>query len=339
VVGADARTRHVNFDWMEPARQLRVEINQDEARQLGISSSALASLLNSKVTGTTVTQVRDDIYLVDVVARAIGTERASFQTLGSLQIPTASGRMVPLRQFASFSEQQELPLIWRRNRVPTLTVRADVIPGVLPDTVVGALRPAIDEFAARLPAQYRVETGGIYEESAVSRESVFAVVPLMILLMLFFMMVLLVSFRRLAMVVGILPLGLVGVVLALLLFNRPLGFVAILGVLALIGMIAKNAVILIVQIESDRAEGRGVYDAVITSATGRLRPMMLTALSTVLGLIPIAPTVFWGPMAFAIMGGLMVATLLTLVVLPTVYVAVFGNDDAAAPPAAGKQAA
>jgi multidrug efflux pump subunit AcrB len=139
-------------------------------------------------------------------------------------------------------------------------------------------------------------------------------------------MVLLVSFRRLAMVIGILPLGLVGVVLALLLFNRPLGFVAILGVLALIGMIAKNAVILIVQIESDRAEGRGVYDAVITSATGRLRPMMLTALSTVLGLIPIAPTVFWGPMAFAIMGGLMVATLLTLVVLPTVYVAVFGRE-------------
>jgi multidrug efflux pump subunit AcrB len=339
VVGADTRTRHINFDWMEPARQLRVEINQDEARQLGISSSALASLLNSKVTGSTVTQVRDDIYLVDVVARAIGTERASYQTLGSLQVPTASGRMVPLRQFATFSEQQELPLVWRRNRVPTLTVQAEVIPGVLPDTVVGALRPAIEEFAARLPAQYRVETGGIYEESAISRESVFAVVPLMIMLMLFFMMVLLVSFRRLAMVVGILPLGLVGVVLALLVFNRPLGFVAILGVLALIGMIAKNAVILVVQIESDRAEGRGVYDAVITSATGRLRPMMLTALSTVLGLIPIAPTVFWGPMAFAIMGGLMVATLLTLVLLPTMYVAVFGKEDAATPPAGTTQPA
>ncbi|MBL8506810.1 MAG: efflux RND transporter permease subunit, partial [Methylobacillus glycogenes] len=170
------RTRHINFDWMEPARQLRVEINQDEARQLGISSSALASLLNSKVTGSTVTQVRDDIYLVDVVARAIGSERASYQTLGSLQVPTASGRMVPLRQFATFSEQQELPLVWRRNRVPTLTVQAEVIPGVLPDTVVGALRPGIEEFAARLPAQYRVETGGIYEESAISRESVFAVV-------------------------------------------------------------------------------------------------------------------------------------------------------------------
>ena len=153
----------------------------------------------------------------------------------------------------------------------------------------------------------------------------------MIVLMLLVMMVQLVSFRRLAMVVGIMPLGLIGVVLALLLFNRPLGFVAILGVLALIGMIAKNAVILIVQIETDRAEGKGVYDAVIASATSRMRPMILAAISTILGLVPIAPTVFWGPMAFAIMGGLMVATLLTLVLLPTVYVAVFGKDTTPAP--------
>jgi multidrug efflux pump subunit AcrB len=160
---------------------------------------------------------------------------------------------------------------------------------------------------------------------------VFAVVPLMIVLMLLIMMVMLVSFRRLAMVVAIMPLGLIGVVLSLLLFNRPLGFVAILGILALIGMIAKNAVILIVSIEEERAGGRGVLDAVLTSATGRQRPMMLTAISTVLGLIPIAPTVFWGPMAFAIMGGLLVATLLTLVFLPTVYVAVFGKETAAPP--------
>jgi multidrug efflux pump subunit AcrB len=151
-------------------------------------------------------------------------------------------------------------------------------------------------------------------------------------------MVMLVSFRRLVMVVAILPLGLIGVVLSLLVFNRPLGFVAILGVLALIGMIAKNAVILIVQIESDRAEGKGVYDAVIASGMSRLRPMMLTALSTILGLVPIAPTVFWGPMAFAIMGGLLVATLLTLVVLPAMYMAVFGNDSTAPAPAATQSA-
>ncbi|MGL4542816.1 MAG: efflux RND transporter permease subunit, partial [Polymorphobacter sp.] len=161
--------------------------------------------------------------------------------------------------------------------------------------------------------------------------SVFAVVPMMILLMLLVMMVMLVSFRRLAMVVCMLPLGLIGVVLSLLVFNRPLGFVAILGILALIGMIAKNAVILIVQIETDRAEGKPVVQAVLDSAISRLRPMMLTALSTVLGLIPIAPTVFWGPMAFAIMGGLMVATLLTLVFLPVIYVMVFGGEKAVEP--------
>jgi len=338
VVGSDERARHVNYDWMEPARQLRINVNQDQARQLGVSSQALASELNKAISGTTVTQVRDDIYLVNVVARATDAERASFQSLSALQVPTPAGRMVPLKQFATFDEEQEFPLVWRRNRLPTLTVRADVVPGVLPDTVVGALAPKVADFAAKLPRPYRVETGGLYEESAVSQASVFAVVPLMIVLMLLIMMVMLVSFRRLAMVVAILPLGLIGVVLSLLAFNRPLGFVAILGVLALIGMIAKNAVILIVSIEEERAGGKSVLDAVLTSATGRLRPMMLTAISTVLGLIPIAPTVFWGPMAFAIMGGLLVATLLTLVFLPTVYVAVFGSGKGPPPEAAGQPA-
>ncbi len=334
VIGSDTRTRHVNYDWMEPARQLRVRVNQDQARQLGISSAALASVLNAKVTGSTVTQVRDDIYLVNVVARAVEEERASFGSLASLQVPTSSGRMVPLSQFATVVEEQEFPLVWRRDRLPTLTVRADVNRGILPDAVVGTLAPKIAELDAKLPSQYRIDTGGLYEESAVSRGSVFAVVPLMILLMLTTMMVMLGSFRRLAMVVAVLPLGLIGVVLSLLIFNRPLGFVAILGILALIGMIAKNTVILIVQIETDRAEGRNVLEAVLASATSRLRPMVLTAISTVLGLLPIAPTVFWGPMAFAIMGGLLVATLLTLIFLPALYVTVFGGKSST-PEAAG----
>ncbi len=328
VVGSDARARHINYDWMEPARQIHIKVNQEEARQLGISSRALAAALNVAITGTTVTQLRDDIYLVNVVARAVDEQRASFQTLASLQVPTPGGLMVPLSQFATFTEEQEFPLVWRRDRVPTLTVRADVVPGVLPATVVGALEAEVAAFAATLPLHYSIETGGLYEESAVSSASVFAVVPMMLALMLTIMMVMLVSFRRLAMVVCVLPLGLIGVVMSLLLFNQPLGFVAILGILALIGMIAKNAVILIVQIETDRGEGKSVLEAVLASATSRLRPMFLTALSTVLGLIPIAPTVFWGPMAFAIMGGLLVATVLTLVFLPTVYVAVFGNDAA-----------
>ena len=192
--------------------------------------------------------------------------------------------------------------------------------------------PKITELRAKLPKQYRIELGGIAEESVESRESVFAVVPLMLALMLTVLMFQLQSFRKLAIVLIVLPLGMIGVVASLLLFNRPLGFVAILGILSLLGMIAKNAVILLVQIESDRAEGKSVWDAVVAAGTSRLRPMSLTALSTVLGLIPIAPTVFWGPMAFAIMGGLMVATLLTLVFLPTVYVTVFGGKPGAAAP-------
>jgi multidrug efflux pump subunit AcrB len=230
---------------------------------------------------------------------------------------------VALGQFATFEYGQEFPLVWRRDRVPTLTVRADVMPGVLPEGVVAALAPAIAAIDATLPPGYDVATGGIAEESAESRASVLAVVPFMVVIMLTVLMVQLQSFVRLAIVLSILPLGIIGVVAALLLFRQPLGFVAILGILALLGMIAKNAVILIVQIEDDRAAGKPVWEAVIASATGRFRPMMLTAVSTVLGMIPIAPTVFWGPMAFAIMGGLLVATLLTLVFLPTVYVTVF----------------
>ncbi|MDM0068746.1 efflux RND transporter permease subunit [Variovorax sp. J31P207] len=326
ILGSHPQARHVNFDWMEPARQIQIRVNQDEARQLGISTGALAGIMNATVTGTAVTQVRDDIYLINVVARSSAEQRLSLQTLSTLQVPTASGRMVPLNQFATFSEEQESPLVWRRNRVPTLTVRADVVHGALPDTIVEALAPKIKEFNAKLPKGYKIETGGLSEESAESSASVFAVVPLMIVLMLLSMMVLLVSFRRLAMVVCVMPLGLIGVVITLLVFNRPLGFVAILGILALIGMIAKNGVILIVQIETYRAEGMSVLDAVVASGTSRMRPMMLTSISTVLGLIPIAPTVFWGSMAFAIMGGLLVATLLTLVFLPTLYVMVFGKE-------------
>jgi multidrug efflux pump subunit AcrB len=273
------------------------------------------------ITGSVITQIRDDIYLVNVLARATASERISLDTLQTMQVPIPGGRTVALGQFATISYGQEYPLVWRRDRVLALTVQADVRPGVLPESVVAELAPRIAELQTRLPAGYAIEIGGIAEESAKSRASVLAVVPIMIVVMLTALMFQLQSFARLGLVVAILPLGLIGVVAALLAFGRPLGFVAILGILALLGMIAKNAVILIVQIEEDRAGGLPLRDAVVAAATSRLRPMMLTALSTVLGLIPIAPTVFWGPMAFAIMGGLLVATLLTLVVLPALYVA------------------
>jgi multidrug efflux pump subunit AcrB len=322
VLAASAGARNLNFDWMEPARQLRVVVDQEQARQLGLSSAAVSATLNAVITGSVVTQIRDDIYLINVLARATAAERLSLDTLLTMQVPIPGGRTVALGQFATFDYGQEYPLVWRRDRVPSLTVQADVRPGVLPDTVVAEVEPRLAELRARLPAGYAIELGGIAEESADSQASVIAVVPMMIVVMLTALMFQLQSFARLGLVVAILPLGLIGVVMALLVFDRPLGFVAILGILALLGMIAKNAVILIVQIDQDRADGLPLRDAVVAAATSRLRPMLLTALSTVLGLIPIAPTVFWGPMAFAIMGGLLVATLLTLIVLPALYVIV-----------------
>ena len=323
VVAANPQAEHVNFDWIEPTREIRIVVDQDEARQLGLSSEALASVLNTVVSGNALTQVRDDIYLVDVILRATDEQRVSLATLRSIQVPLPNGRTVPLGQFASFEYAQDQPVVWRRNRVPTLTVQANVAGDVLPETVVNAVAPSIDALRKDLPARYAITEGGTVEESGKSQASVIAVVPLMLLIMLSVLMVELRSFQRLGLVLTIGPLGLIGVVGALLISGRPLGFVAILGILALLGMITKNAVILIGQIESERAQGKDVATAAIDASSTRFRPIMLTAISTVLGMIPIAPTVFWGPMAFAIMGGLLVATLLTLVFLPAAYVAWF----------------
>jgi len=240
-----------------------------------------------------------------------------------VQVPLPSGRTVPLSQFATFEYQQEYPLIWRRDRVPTLTVQANVVPGVLPEAVVQGLAPAIEKFSQGLPPPYRVAVGGTVEESEKSLASVMAVVPVMLLIMITVLMFQLHSFQRLVLVLSVAPLGLIGVVGALLISRSALGFVAILGVLALIGMITKNAVILIGQIDAERAQGKSIWDAAVDASSARFRPIMLTAVSTVLGMIPIAPTVFWGPMAYAIMGGLLVGTLLTLVFLPTLYVTWF----------------
>ena len=255
LLGATTGVRNVNFDWVEPARVMRIRIDQDQARQLGLSSQDVALALNGVVTGTTVTQVRDSIYLIDVVARAEQTQRTSLESLRSLQIPLPSGRVVPLRQIATFEYDQEYPIVWRRNRVPTLTVQADVVPGVLPATAVQAVQPHIDKLAATLPSGYRIATGGSVEESGKAKASVLAVVPAMMLLVLTILIFQLQSFQRVLLVLSVAPLGLIGVVAALLLAQAPLGFVAILGVLALGGMIARNSVILIDQIEHERAAG------------------------------------------------------------------------------------
>uniref|UniRef100_A4WY77 Efflux transporter, RND family, MFP subunit n=1 Tax=Cereibacter sphaeroides (strain ATCC 17025 / ATH 2.4.3) TaxID=349102 RepID=A4WY77_CERS5 len=331
IVASEPATRHIHFDWIEPARQVRIDVDQDRARRLGLTSAQLAAVLDTAVSGTAISQLRDDIYLIPIVAQAAAGDRLSLDRLETLQVPVPGGRTVALGQFANITFRQEQPFLWRRDRLPTLTVLADVAPQATPEAVVAALAPQIAEMNDALPSGYEVEVGGTVETSAESQDSVFAVVPLMLFIMIALLMIQLQSFRDAGMVLLLLPLGLIGVVGTLLAFGRPLGFVAILGILALIGMIAKNAVILITQIDAERSAGFGVRDSAIRAATNRARPLLLTALSTVLGLLPIAPTLFWGPMAFAIMGGLLVATLLTLIFLPTLYVALCGDDADAVP--------
>ncbi len=323
-MGQNPSVARINFDWIEPARAVHVKIDQDQARLLGLSSRALASALQGVATGQAITQLRDDIYLVDVVARAADEQRMSLETLQSLQVPLPNGGVAPLSQFATFEFRQESPLVWRRDRVPTLTVQADPAPGLSAETAVSALAPGVAELNSRLPPDYRIETGGTVEESARSQGSVFERVPLMLFLMTTLLMIQLQSFSRMFLVLAIVPMGLIGIIAALLIFNKPLGFVAILGILSLLGMIARNAVILVEQIETEREQQPDQWKAVVDATISRFRPIVLTAVSTVLGLIPIAPTVFWGPMAFAVMGGLLVATVLTLIVTPALYVLSFG---------------
>ncbi|MBI1408283.1 MAG: AcrB/AcrD/AcrF family protein, partial [Caulobacter sp.] len=289
-LGADPYARKINFDWIEPARTFRIKVDQDQARIVGLSSQALAQALNVMVTGTTVTQVRDDIYLVDVVSRAVEDQRLSLTALKSLQVPLSNGRFVPLSQIASFTNAQEYPLIWRRDRVPTIIVQADVAPGKLPAAVVQGLTPRIAELSAHLPAGYHIVSGGTVEESAKAQASIAAVAPFMLMLIFTILMVQLESFQRLFLVLSVAPFGLIGVVGALLLFHQPLGFVAILGIMALIGMIARNSVILIDQIETERAHGLTAWDAVLAASSHRVRPILLTAAAAILGMIPIVPT-------------------------------------------------
>ncbi|HEX5958938.1 MAG TPA: efflux RND transporter permease subunit, partial [Hyphomicrobiaceae bacterium] len=289
IVAANRDVVNVNFDWIEPAREVHMRVDQDKARLLGLSSQALAGVLNTVLTGATISQVRDDIYLVDVIARATQEQRISLETLRTLPIPLPNGRTVPLSLFATFEYAQDYPVVWRRDRVPTLTVQADVGRGALPETVVESLAAAVDGLSKSLSNPYKIVVGGTVEESRKSQASVVAVVPVMVLLMLTVLMFQLQSFQRLALVLSVAPLGLIGVVAALLLSGRPLGFVAILGILALFGMITKNAVILIGQIEAERARRKPVWQAAIDASSSRFRPIMLTAISTVLGMIPIAP--------------------------------------------------
>ncbi len=313
----------VVFDWMEPARVVKVDVLQDKARQLGVTSEDIASTLNGVLDGTSVTQVRDDIYLVKVLGRATARERNSIETLRNLQLGGSGGQSVPLAAVATLRYELEQPTIWRRSRLPTITLKAGILDAVQPNTVVDQLKPQITAFDAKLPPGYNVVIGGSVEESAKSQAPIVAVVPLMLFIMATILMVQLQSFHRLFLVFAVAPLAVIGVVAALLPSGAPLGFVAILGVLALIGILIRNSVILIVQIEHLREEGRPPWEAVMEATEHRMRPILLTAAAASLALIPIAREVFWGPMAYAMMGGIIVGTVLTLLFLPALYVTWF----------------
>lgn len=309
------------YDWNEPGKVLRVEIAQDKARQLGLSSEDVANVMNSIVTGVPVTQVNDNIYLVNVVARAEDSERGSPDTLQNLQILTPNGTSIPLLAFATVRYELEQPLVWRRDRKPTITIKASVNGDIQPTDLVAQLKPKIDEFASQLPVGYEVATGGTVEESSKAQGPIAKVIPLMLFLMATFLMIQLHSVQKLFLVVSVAPLGLIGVVLALVPTGTPMGFVAILGILALAGIIIRNSVILVTQIDEFREQGLSPWDAVVEATNHRRRPILLTAAAASLGMIPIAREVFWGPMAYAMIGGIISATLLTLLFLPALYVA------------------
>ena len=312
----------VHPDWDEQSKVLHVEVDQHKARLLGLSTQDVANFLNTSLRGLTATTYREGIESIDVVLRADTLERDALSMVSELSIPTRAGKPVPLGQVASIRYGFEHGLVWRRNREPAITVRGQIYDThIQAPTVTAQIEPQLAELRARLPAGYRIETGGAVEESAKGQGSVNAGFPLFLAVVFTVLMVQLGSFSRTAMVVLTAPLGLIGVVLFLLLFNQPFGFVAMLGTIALFGMIMRNSVILVDQIEQDVARGLSVWDAIVESAVRRLRPIALTAAAAVLAMIPLTRSTFFGPMAVAIMGGLIVATLLTLLFVPALYAA------------------
>jgi len=322
-VGNDPAARDVNLDWNEPVKVIRINIDQDVARLVGMTSEALARGIRTVVSGYTVTQIRDQTYLVDVVGRSQSDERKTLGTLRELQVLLDNGRRVPLAQIATLEYSDEYPMIWRRKRLPTITVQGDSVPGVQSATIVARLEPAIAAIRAKLPDGYTIDVGGTVEESSKGQRSVAAVVPVMLMTILTILMLQLQSFQRLVLVISVAPLGLIGIVAAMLPTGTPMGFIATLGVIALIGMIIRNSVILIDQIEHNIAAGADPWTAIVEATMHRLRPILLTAAAAILGMLPIARDVFWGPMAYAVIGGLAVATLLTLIFLPAFYAAWF----------------
>jgi len=323
LIANDPEVIDTGFDWMEPARTVGATVLHDRAEALGVAPTDIAAALQQATVGLTVAQVRDGIYLVDVVARVTAGDRQSLEALRRVEVRDARGNAVPLEAVATLSAGLEQPVVWQRSRQPVITVQSDVVAGARAEQVVSRLEPAIEAFAAGLPSGMTVEVGGVAENSAESQAPIVAAVPLMLLAMTTILMIQLQSFQRLLLVFAIAPFALVGVVAVLLPSGVPMGFVAILGVLALVGILIRNSVILIVQIERLRDDGFAAWQAVSEATEHRMRPIALTAAAATLALIPISRDVFWAPMAYAMMGGIVVGTVLTLLFLPALYVAWF----------------
>jgi len=320
---ANAHLQNVNFDWNEKIKSVRVMVNQDRARQLGTSSQEISQALQGWLNGVALTQYREGDQLIDVVWRGNAGDSRSLDHLPDLDIPLSGGRHVPLAQLAKLVPVLEEGMIWRRNRLPTMTVRADMADETQPATISTQLDAQLEEVRAKLPIGYRIEMGGSIEESAKGQTAIMKVMPLMLVGVITLLMIQLQSISRTVIVFLTAPLGLIGVTMALLVFRVPFGFVANLGFIALAGMIMRNAVILVDQIRQDEEDGKTQWQAIVSSTVRRFRPIMLTAAASILAMIPLTRQVFWGPMAVSIMGGLVVATLLTCLFLPALYAAWF----------------
>ncbi|WP_372619108.1 efflux RND transporter permease subunit [Falsiroseomonas sp.] len=323
-------TRDVQLAWGERAPAMRLVLDEERIAQLGLSPQAVAQSMGSLLSGTTATRIREGERLVDVVLRAPAAERGALDALGDLTIVTPSGA-VPLAQLARLEPTMEEPILWRRNREPFLTVRAEIAPGLQAPDVTAAALPRMEALAADLPVGMRIEAGGAAEESAKANASLFALFPAMIAVMLLILMVQLRHFGRTALVVATAPLGIPGAAAALLLMDMPFGFVALLGVIALAGMVMRNTLILVDQVRQDTEAGMELREAIIESTVRRARPVVLTALAAIFAFVPLTLSVFWGPMAVAMIGGLAVATLATLLVVPALNALALGRQRGGSP--------
>lgn len=323
VMRANPNTVGVNDNWNESVKMLRLEIDQDKARALGVTTNAIARVTQTVLTGVPVGQYRDGDKLIDIMMRTPRNERDAISDLNNMLVPTNNGRMVPLMQVARVALRSEPGVVWRENRDFGVTVQADVVDGIQGPTVTAQINPQLDKLRAQLPAGYRITVAGAEEESGKAGASIAAQLPLCIFIIFTLLMLQLHSFSRATMVFLTGPLGLIGAAATLLLLRAPMGFVAQLGITALLGMIIRNSVILVDQIEQDISAGVPPWTAIVEAAVRRFRPIILTAAAAVLAMIPLSRSMFWGPMAVAIMGGLIIATVLTLLFLPALYAAWF----------------